>query len=183
MPLAVGAREVEMLIGSGAGENVLIDLEIQKGKDSQTHRVMIKELQLDPVKQTILHADFYAISMDKKIALEVPITLTGVPEGANEGGILQQVRRSIEIYCLPDRIPEALVLDVSSLNIGDSLHVSDFEVPEGIEMLAEEDLTVVSVVPPTKVEELEPEITEEDELGEEVEEEAVSETKEEGEEK
>ncbi len=142
---------------------------------------MIKEIQVDPVKQTILHVDFYAISMDKKISLEVPITLTGTAVGVSEGGILQQVRRTLEISCLPDRIPEALEIDVSNLAIGDSLHVSDLEIPEGIEVLAEERLTVVTVVPPTKVEEIEPEILEEEE-GEEVEEEEVTETKEEGDE-
>jgi large subunit ribosomal protein L25 len=180
VPLALDTRELERVITSGAGENVLIDLKIENGEEAQTHRVMVREIQLDPVDHVILHADFYAISMDKKIALEVPITLTGEPVGVDEGGILQQVRRSLEISCLPDVIPEALELDVSDLAIGDSLHVSDLGIPEGIEILAEESLTVATVVPPTKPkeEEIELEILEE---GEEVEEEAASETKEEGE--
>lgn len=180
VPLAVKAGEVDKLISSAAGENVLIDLNIERGGSTQSHRVMIKEIQVDPVKQTILHVDFYAISMDEKISLEVPVTLTGEAVGVSEGGILQQVRRSIEINCLPDRIPEALEIDVSNLAIGDSLHVSDLEVPEGVEVLAEERLTVASVVPPAKEEEIIAEIPEEEEEREEVEEEAVTETKEEG---
>ena len=143
---------------------------------------MIKEIQVDPVKQNILHVDLYAISMDKKISVEVPITLTGTAVGvSDEGGILQQVSRTLEISCLPDRIPEAFELEVTALAIGDSLHVSDLEIPEGIDVLVEEQLTIASVVPPTAVEEIEPEVLEEEEEeGEEVDEEAEAETKEEG---
>jgi large subunit ribosomal protein L25 len=180
VPLAVKAGEVDKLISSAAGENVLIDLNIERDGSTQSHRAMIKEIQVDPVKQTILHVDFYAISMDEKISLEVPVTLTGEAVGVSEGGILQQVRRSIEINCLPDRIPEALEVDVSNLAIGDSLHVSDLGVPEGVEVLAEERLTVATVVPPAKEEEIIAEIPEEEEEREEVEEEAVTETEEEG---
>ena len=180
VPLAVKAGEVDKLISSAAGENVLIDLNIERGGSTQSHRAMIKEIQVDPLQQNILHVDFYAISMDEKISLEVPVTLTGEAVGVSEGGILQQVRRSIEVNCLPDQIPEAFEVDVSNLAIGDSLHVSDLEVPEGVEVLAEERLTLASVVPPAKEEEIIAEIPEEEEEREEVEEEEVTETKEEG---
>ncbi len=180
VPLALSVREVERLISSAAGENVLIDLNIDNGGPTQSHRAMIKEIQVDPLKQTILHVDFYAISMDKKISLEVPITLIGEAVGVSEGGILQQVGRTIEISCLPHQIPDALEIDVSNLDIGDSLHVSDLQVPEGIEILAEERLTIATVVPPAKVEEVEAEILAEEEEREEVEEKAATKTKEEG---
>ncbi|MGB6929959.1 MAG: 50S ribosomal protein L25/general stress protein Ctc [Syntrophobacteria bacterium] len=182
VPLILQSRDLEKLITTGAGENILIDLNIEDGKSTQSHRAMIKEIQVDPVKQNILHVDLYAISMDKKISVEVPITLTGTAVGvSDEGGILQQVSRTLEISCLPDRIPEAFELEVTALAIGDSLHVSDLEIPEGVEVLAEDELTIASVVPPTKVEEIEPEVLEEEEEGEEVDEEAEAETKEEGE--
>ena len=182
IPLILQSRELEKLITTGAGENILIDLNIEDGKSTQSHRAMIKEIQVDPVKQNILHVDLYAISMDKKISVEVPITLTGTAVGvSDEGGILQQVSRTLEVSCLPDRIPEAFELEVTALAIGDSLHVSDLEIPEGVDVLAEDELTVASVVPPTKVEEIEPEVLEEEEEGEEVEEEEEeAETKEEG---
>jgi len=168
-------------MGGEAGENVLIDLRIEDGKSKKSHRAMIKEIQADPVKGTILHVDLYAISMDKKIDLEIPIALTGTPAGVNEGGILQQVTRTLEVSCLPGQIPDSIELDVSSLDIGDSLHVSDLKIPEGVDVLVEEQLTIATVVPPTKVEEIEPEILEEEELeeGEEVEAEPVAETEEE----
>jgi large subunit ribosomal protein L25 len=185
VPLILQSRDLEKLITTGAGENILIDLNIEDGKSTQSHRAMIREIQVDPVKQNILHVDLYAISMDKKISVEVPITLTGTAFGvSDEGGILQQTTRTLEVSCLPDRIPEAFELEVTALAIGDSLHVSDLEIPEGIDVLVEEQLTIASVVPPTAVEEIEPEVLEEEEEeGEEVEEEAEAETKEEGDKK
>jgi large subunit ribosomal protein L25 len=178
--LSLKYRDLEKLIRTGAGENVIIDLAIETGESTLSHRAMLKEIQLDPVKRTILHVDLYEISMDKKIEVEVPITLTGTPKGASEGGILQQVTRTLEISCLPDNIPDAFELEVTELNIGDSLHVSDLKIPEGIEVLVEEELTIATVVPPTKVEEIIPEVPEEEEEREEVEAEAVAETEEKG---
>jgi large subunit ribosomal protein L25 len=177
--LCLEYRDLEKLIKTGAGENVIIDLAIETGKSTLNHRAMLKEIQLDPVKQTILHVDLYEISMDKKIEVEVPIALTGTARGVTEGGILQQVSRTLEISCLPDNIPDTFELDVSELEIGDSLHVSDLKIPDDIEVLVEEELTVATVVPPTKVEEIEPEVPEEEEEGEEVEAEAAAETEEE----
>ena len=183
VPLSLESRDLERIVRTGAGENVLIDLDIENGESTQSHRAMIKEIQTDPVKQTILHVDLYAISMDKNIQLEIPITLTGTPIGVSEGGILQQVGRTIEISCLPGQIPDTFELDVTDLAIGDSLHVSDLDIPEEIEILAEEQLTIATVVPPTVVEEIEPEVPEEEEEEEreEVEGEEVAETEEEGE--
>jgi len=172
---------LEKLIRTGAGENVIIDLAIETGESTLSHRAMLKEIQVDPVKRTILHVDLYEISMDKKIEVEVPITLTGTAKGVSEGGILQQVGRTLEISCLPDNIPDSFELDVTDLNIGDSLHVSDLKIPQDVEVLVEEELTIATVVPPTKVEEIEPEVPEEEEEREEVEAEAVAETEEEGE--
>jgi large subunit ribosomal protein L25 len=180
--LSLEYRDLEKLIRTGAGENVIIDLAIETGESTLSHRAMLKEIQMDPVKQTVLHVDLYEISMDKKIEVEVPITLTGTAKRvSDEGGILQQVSRTLEISCLPDNIPDAFELDVTELNIGDSLHVSDLKIPSDIEVLVEDELTIATVVPPTKVEEIEPEVPEEEEEGEEVEAEAVAETEEEGE--
>jgi large subunit ribosomal protein L25 len=179
--LSLNYRDLERLIKTGAGENVIIDLAIETGESTLSHRAMLKEIQLDPVKQTIMHVDLYEISLDKKIEVEVPIILTGTAKGVSDGGILQQVSRTVEISCLPDNIPDAFELEVTTLDIGDSLHVSDLNIPEGIEVLEEEELTIATVVPPTKVEEIEPEVPAEEEEREEVEAEALGETEEEGE--
>jgi large subunit ribosomal protein L25 len=181
--LSLKYRDLEKLIRTGAGENVIIDLAIETGESTLSHRAMLKEIQMDPLKQTILHVDLYEISMDKKIEVEVPITLTGTAKGvSDEGGILQQVSRTLEISCLPDNIPDSFELDVTDLEIGDSLHVSDLKIPQDIEVLVEGELTIATVVPPTKIEEIEPEVPEEEEEErEEVEGEEIAETEEEGE--
>ncbi|OPX34391.1 MAG: hypothetical protein B1H12_10135 [Desulfobacteraceae bacterium 4484_190.2] len=117
---------------------------------------------MDPVKDIYLHADFYEISMDKEITVDVPIHLVNSPVGVTEGGILQHTRRKLNISCLPDKMIDALELDVSGLAIGDSLHVEDIELPEGIVSLEEGHLTVATVAAPTIVEEEEEEVIEEE---------------------
>jgi large subunit ribosomal protein L25 len=105
------------------------------------------------VRRTILHVDFLGISMDRQITVEVPINLVGDPVGVAEGGMLQQVVRSVEISCLPDRIPDTVKLDVSALAMGHSLHVSDLQVPEGVELLSDPRLTIATVLAPKRMEE------------------------------
>ncbi len=159
VPLAVRPRDLAEAIGTASAENILIDLTIADGDSVHSHRAMIREIQVDPVKRDILHVDFLGISMDRQITVEVPVNLVGEPVGvsAATGGMLQQVVRSVEIACLPDRIPDALDLDVSSLAMGHSLHVSDLRAPEGVELLADPRLTIATVLAPKKVEEKPPE--------------------------
>ena len=159
VPLTVRPRDLAGAIGTASAENILIDLTVADGESVQSHRAMIREIQVDPVKRDILHVDFLGISMDRQITVEVPVNLVGEPVGvsAATGGMLQQVVRSVEIACLPDRIPDALDLDVSSLAMGHSLHVSDLRAPEGVELLADPRLTIATVLAPKKVEEKPPE--------------------------
>jgi large subunit ribosomal protein L25 len=139
--------------------------------DTQTWNAMLKDLQVDPIKDTYLHVDFYEISMDKEITVPVPIHLVNTPLGVEEGGILQHVRREMNVSCLPDKLIEAFEVDVSQLQIGDSVHIRDIALPEGITCLDEENLTVAVVAAPTV--EPEVEVPEEEELEEGVEEEAA----------
>jgi large subunit ribosomal protein L25 len=149
-PLALDPMELRKILTSGARENTLIGLKI-KGPGSEkvgSKVVMLKELQIHPILRNYLHADFYAVSMEEKITVDVPIRLVGRPEGAKAGGILEQPRRDLRIRCLPANIPEVIEVDVSALQIGDSLHVKDIPVPEQYEILAETNFTVASVTPP-----------------------------------
>ncbi len=148
--LTVNPRELKKIMTSGARENTLIALRI-KGQDSakvDSKVVMLKDLQIHPVRQSYLHADFYAVSLDEKVSVEVPIRLIGKAEGTKAGGILEQPRRELRIRCLPGNIPEFIEVDVSALNIGDSLHVRDIAPSERYEVLAETNFTVASVTPP-----------------------------------
>jgi large subunit ribosomal protein L25 len=107
---------------------------------------MMKDIQIHPLRQTILHTDFYEVTMDEMITVEVPIQLVGKPEGIKMGGILEQIRREIEVQCLPG-YPKKIEVDVSSLMIGDSIHIQDIQIEKG-KILADTNFTIVTVVPP-----------------------------------
>jgi large subunit ribosomal protein L25 len=130
---------------------------------------MIKELQRDPVKRDYLHVDLFEISMAKELEVEIPLDLLNTPIGVDEGGILQHIRREVKAACLPEDLVDKIEVDVSGLDIGQSLHVRDISFPPGLKPLDDEDLTVVTVVAPTVT----PEVEEEEE---EVEEAEVEET-------
>jgi large subunit ribosomal protein L25 len=152
--LSVSPGDLEKAISTASAENILIDLTIADGESRRNQRAMIREIQVDPVRRNILHVDFLGISMDRQITVEVPVNLVGDPVGVGAaGGMLQQVLRSVEISCRPDRIPDTLELDVSSLSMGHSLHVSDLKVPEGVELLSDPRLTIATVLAPKKMEE------------------------------
>jgi large subunit ribosomal protein L25 len=160
--LAVDYPELERLLKQGSSDNVILDLQVQSDQGTETHKAIIKDILMDPVKDIFLHADFYEISMDKEITVDVPIRLVNSPAGVTEGGILQHIRRKLNISCLPDKMIDVLELDVSGLAIGDSVHVEDIDLPEGIVSLEEGHLTVATVAAPTVAEEAEEEVIEEE---------------------
>ena len=147
IPLVVDPRELSKALHTEAGENVLIDLNIRKGQDSLQKVVMLKELQVHPLQRKTLHADFYEVSMDVMVNVEIPVHLLGKPEGVKMGGILEQVQRTIQIQCLPGDIPKSIDVDVSNLMIGDSIHVKDLTV-ETFKILSDANLTLATVVTP-----------------------------------
>lgn len=148
--LTLEAGSLSSILASGAGENTLIALKATgPGSEEINNKVvMLKDLQVHPSRRTYLHADFYAVAMDEKIEVEVPIRLIGKAEGLRSGGILEQPQREARIRCLPSDIPEAIEVDVSQLKIGDSLHIRDIPLSDLLEVVAESNFTVVSVVPP-----------------------------------
>jgi large subunit ribosomal protein L25 len=168
--LVVDYPELQSIITQTAGENVILELQIESGTGDNVKKVMLKELQVDPIKDVYLHADFYEIAMDKEITVDISILLVNTPEGVTEGGILQHVRRELTVTCLPDKLVEHLEVDVSGLNIGDSIHVEDIALPEGITTSHEGHLTVATVVAPSVIVEPVEEVEEEElEEGAEVE--------------
>lgn len=152
--ISVDPRALARLLAtSDAGTNTLIDLR-GDGLDGKT--VLLKELQRDPVSGRPLHADFYAVDLARTVEVSVPVHLTGRAVGVEMGGILDHSLREIELECLPTAIPKELTVEVSELNVGDSVHVRDIALPEGVELLSDPDLSVVSVVAPAVVEEAAP---------------------------
>ncbi len=147
LPVVVNPHE--LLSALGAGENVLINLSLGGGAETQTRTVILKELQLDPVKGRPLHADFMEVSMERKIRVEVPLVLAGESVGVkSKGGILEQPLRQLFVECLPLNIPERITVDVSALDIGDALHVRDLTAAEGVRILEDGGRVVASVVAP-----------------------------------
>jgi large subunit ribosomal protein L25 len=141
------------------GQNVLIDLNIKDGEDAKggsDHVVMVRDFQVDPLRGMPIHADLYEVSMKETMTVEVPIRLVGKPEGTKIGGILEQIRRELEVECLPADFPSQIEVDVSHLDIGDSIHVQDISVDK-VKVLTEPHLTIATVVPPVVEKEPEPE--------------------------
>ena len=159
--LQLDPHEVERLLKrSDAGMNTLIDLTIE-GDSAGRETVLVKELQRDPVGDVILHADLYVVDLTKTIEVEVPVHLTGTPVGVSvSGGILDHTLRDLLVECLPTAIPDAITLDVSGLEIGDSVHVRDVQLPEGVTMRSDADLSIAGVAAPTVEEEETPEVAE-----------------------
>jgi large subunit ribosomal protein L25 len=152
IPLVIDAKEFAKALQTEAGENVLIELNILKGSKADRKVVMVKDVQVDPLQRTALHADLYEVAMDEMVTVEIPIHLTGKPEGTKMGGILEQIRRMIQIQSLPGDIPKGIDVDVSSLKIGDSIHIQDIKV-EKVKILADTNFTIATVVPPVVEEE------------------------------
>jgi len=158
IPLSCDGKELGSVLERG-GQNVLINLKIKgegSGKKTSDHVVMIRDIQMDPRKGLPIHADLYEISMKETMTVEVPVRLVGKAEGTKVGGILEQVRREIEIECLPADLPPQIEVDVSHLEIGDSVHVRDISVGK-FKILTDEQLTIATVVAPRLEKEVLPE--------------------------
>jgi large subunit ribosomal protein L25 len=146
-PLQVTARDINILMSHASGENVLVELEITG--DGSTRTALVQEVQHSPVGGEIRHLDFHAISMDQMIQAEVPLEPTGTAVGVKTfGGLLEQSLRALAIECLPADLPDRITVDVSQLNIGDSIHVRDIQLPPGVTPKVQPDLTAFSVVAP-----------------------------------
>lgn len=149
--IQVDRREFVTALHTDAGMNVLLDIEI----DGTTTLALTRELQRDPVKGTLLHADFVKVDRTTEIEVEVPVHLVGESPGAKEGGVLEHQLFTAHVKCLPTEVPEAVEADVSSLGIGDSLKVADLRVARTFTILNDPETVVALVAAPVSEEELE----------------------------
>jgi large subunit ribosomal protein L25 len=151
-PIKVPSKEFLKLLKKTRGENILVNLQFPEG----SRLAVIKDYQLDPVTGDLLHTDFQEVLLTEKIRVTLKVITTGVPKGVKEqGGILQHALREIEIEALPDRIPGHIEVDVSGLSVGQSIHVSDLKLEEGIKVLTEPEEVIATVTAPV-VEEVAP---------------------------
>jgi large subunit ribosomal protein L25 len=145
--LQVSFRELSSVLAHASSEHVLVDLEIVDGSASTNRLALIQEVQHHALKRDILHVDFHAVSRTEKITSEVPIETTGEALGVRTfGGLLEHSLRTLEVECFPQDLPDLIQVDVSNLNVGDTLHVRDIQLPVGVEAITDADLTVVSIV-------------------------------------
>ncbi|HEY4282913.1 MAG TPA: 50S ribosomal protein L25 [Chthoniobacterales bacterium] len=150
--LQVSARDVNAMLSHASGENILVELEITGEQAGRT--ALVQEVQHAPIGNNVLHIDFHAVSMDEKLEAEVPVEPTGMANGVkNFGGLLEQSLRTITVECLPRDLPDKISVDVSALNIGDSIHVRDIQMPSGVVAKEQPELTAFSVMAPAVEEE------------------------------
>lgn len=144
--LSVNPEHLDKVLHTHAGSNVIIKLVVDEKADPVN--VVVKELQVDNIKGTMKHVDFCHISLDSKIRSMVPFKMVGESPGVKTGGILEHILWDLEIESLPLDIPDGIEVDISELDIGDSLNVSQISVPEKVTVLSDPDTTVVHVVAP-----------------------------------
>jgi large subunit ribosomal protein L25 len=144
--LEVNRRQLSTVLAHSSSENILLELEIVDGDNKRSSLAMIQEVQHHPIQRQILHVDFHAVSATEKITAEVPIETIGEPIGVKtSGGLLEHNLRDLEVECLPGDLPDRIEVDVTNLDINQSIHVKDLKLPPGVEAVMDGDLTVVAV--------------------------------------
>jgi len=144
--LEVNRRQLSTVLAHSSSENILLELEIVDGDTKRSSLAMIQEVQHHPIQRQILHVDFHAVSATEKITAEVPIETIGEPIGVKtNGGLLEHNLRDLEVECLPGDLPDRIEVDVTNLDINQSIHVKDLKLPPGVEAVMDGDLTVVAV--------------------------------------
>ena len=152
--VAVSAREFDVALRTHKGGNPIVNLAVV---NSGEFTALIRDVQYDPLSRAILHLDFQHISLTEQIEVKVAVKLTGLAIGVKDGGgILETILRDLDVRCLPTQIPASIEVDVTALNVGDSVHVRDLVVPN-VTVLNDPDTTIATVVPPTVMEEKAPE--------------------------
>jgi large subunit ribosomal protein L25 len=150
--ISLDQRELLKTISGDGGQNSLITL---KGADPVNGAVVIvADLLLNPIKGTPRHIDLHKVNMDEKIRVEVQIKLQGTAKGVKDGGMLEFVKHSVELECLPALIPAHIDVDVTTLTIGHSIHVSDIKLPANVRLLDDQKAAIVSVIGKAKEEEV-----------------------------
>lgn len=159
--LTLEKKDIITILKSESGENTLFKVSF----DSEKKDAMIKNMQVDPVSDELLHVDLIQIAMDKAIKVDVPVVLVGESVGVKtEGGFVDFAFREIEVECLPQAIPEQIEIDISELHLHQSIKVGDVAPQEGIKITSDPEMVIVLIQAPTKEEEIEVEVEEEEEV-------------------
>ena len=144
-PIAVKFSELESILHKYKGETLLFNIEVSNGEGKRIQAIL-KEYQIHPVTDKIIHIDFVAVKEGETITLDIPIEFTGRPIGLTRGGVLEILMHELTVECEPANIPDKIKVDISNLDVGDVLHVKDIEVPEGVKVVDDPEETVVTIV-------------------------------------
>ena len=144
IPLSVDSREMFHVLHGGAGGNALVDLMVE-GTD---HLAMAREIQRDHIHNTLIHIDFLAVSRTEKITVNVPVIETGEAAGVKEGGVVEHHLREISAECFPQDVPEHIEIDISRVELGGMVHVSDLVAPQGVTILTNPEDALLSIITP-----------------------------------
>jgi large subunit ribosomal protein L25 len=154
--ISVPERDLRHALTTSAGLHAILDVVLEGQKS--THPSVLKEYQLDPIRGKLTHIDLQEVRLDQPIQASVTVNLLGEPAGVKEGGVLSQVSREVNVEALPMEIPEHLDIDVSGMQMGDTLRLTELRVPDNVKLLDDPEETVLATVTmPTRVEEPEPE--------------------------
>ena len=143
-PLTVDARELQHLLHSGAGSNVLVDVVVE----GEEHLAIPREIQRDHIHAKFVHVDFLAVSRTQAITVSVPVIETGEAVGIKEGGVVEHHLRELQVECLPQDVPDQIEVDITDVELGGMIHVSDLVVPTGVTILTNPEDAVLSIITP-----------------------------------
>lgn len=148
IPLSLDTLSFEKVYAK-AHKTKIVDLKVKTNGGEETKHALIWDIQRDPVKNNVLHVDFLGVDLTKEVYVEVPVVPVGKAKGVEKGGILTIFRETIPVVCLPTAIPEKVEVDVTDLDINDSIHVMDVKLPEGVKLdNVEDNFALLGVEPP-----------------------------------
>jgi len=136
MAIAVNTNGLQKILGQ-SGSNALIHLSIKRDGAAEDHQVLVKSVQRDALRGTLIHADFHQVSLKDMVTATVPVHLTGSAPGVSKGGILAQPMRAVEVECLASNIPDSITIDISGLDIGQEITLADLVFPQGVKAIGE----------------------------------------------
>jgi len=152
VPVSVPTYAFSEIIRKNGSSGIFIKLVVEG--DAKTSRtVMLKEVQMDTFRLNYLHADFQEINLDETVSVTIPVETSGESKGEKEGGMVQFIRRELDVICRPADVPDAIVIDITNLEIGDSVHVESIDLGADVEIPHEVNFTILTLVPPTSEEE------------------------------
>jgi len=149
--LQVSSKDIFMLFRGHVSESMLLNLTITNRNEDREHQVFVKDYQMNPITDELTHIDFFKITEGEKIHTKVPVEITGTAKGVRNGGILEFVERELVIECLPTDIPEKITIDVTNLDVNDSIHIGDIPVTGSMKFMSDHDRVIVTILVPTKV--------------------------------